>query len=51
MCLSNVDIQDFVMVANECLDSRIRFGEPGVLCNWIWRILMIMLVGSFCYIC
>jgi len=26
-------ILDFVMVANECLDNWIRFGEPRVLCK------------------
>jgi hypothetical protein len=24
---------DLVLVANECLDGHIRFGEPGVLCK------------------
>jgi hypothetical protein len=36
-------ILDFVLIENECLDSRIKSGEPGVL--------MIMSTGSSYYTC
>jgi hypothetical protein len=26
-------ILDFVIIANNCFDSRIRFGEPDMLCK------------------
>jgi hypothetical protein len=33
MRLSGGDILDFVLVANECIDSRLRLGVPCLLCK------------------
>lgn len=42
-------ILDSVLMANECLDSHIKSGEPVYFVNWILRRLMIMLTWiSYC---
>jgi hypothetical protein len=28
-----MQILDYILIANECMDSKIEYGEPGVLCK------------------
>jgi hypothetical protein len=41
----------FVLIANECINSKIRSGKQVCFSNWILKRLMIMPFGIFCYIC
>ena len=38
-------ILDVVLIANECLDRRLKLGIPGVLYNLDWRRPIISLTG------
>lgn len=38
-------ILDLVLIANECLDCRLKLGIPGVLYNLDWRRPIISLIG------
>ena len=38
----NRQILDLVLIANECLDSRVKSSLPGYFANWMWRKLLIM---------
>ena len=38
-------ILDLVLIANECLNHRLKLGIPGVLYNLDWRRPIISLIG------
>lgn len=40
--VKNRQILDSVLIANECLDGRLKLGVPGFYANWMWRRCMIM---------
>jgi hypothetical protein len=44
-------ILDPILIANECLDSRIRYGESSVLSKLNLKKPMIMLIGIFLSTC
>ena len=44
-------ILDAILVANECIDSRIQEDRPGVMCKLNIERLMIMWIRTFCSMC
>jgi len=44
-------ILDPNLIVNECLDNRLRCGEPGVICKMNLEKAHDMLIGIFCYTC